>query len=227
MILLSRYGLREWLAITLLATPLGVFFAWFAMARHSAWWIGLAIVAVVWFAGVMFFRDPLGRRPASEEPRDMVSPADGRVSAVLELEHHAAVGGPALLIRIFLSVLDVHLNRAPCDGGVTEITHTPGRYLDARSEESAKVNESLLMVMRAPWGDPIGIRQVSGAIARRIVNPLRPGATLRRGERYGMIKFGSTTELIVPARSSDGRKAEALVAKGDRVVGGVTIIARV
>jgi len=191
------------------------------------WWIAFAVAVVLWFAGVMFFRDPLGRQPATGAARDMVSPADGVVSAVLSLDHHDAVGGPAILVRIFLSVLDVHINRAPCDGVIERLEHRPGRYLDARSEESAKVNESMLMVLRAPWGDAIGVRQVSGAIARRIVCPVRVDERLARGARYGMIKFGSTTELIVLARSGDGTAAAALVAKGDRVTGGATIVARV
>lgn len=227
MIVLSRYGQREWLALTLLLAPLAIASAWLAVFFHPGWWAAFALFALVWFAGAMFFRDPLGRRPASSDPRDMVSPADGVVSAVLALDHHDAVGGPALLVRIFLSVLDVHINRSPCNGTVERLEHKPGRYLDARSEESAKINEAMLMVLRAPWGAPIGVRQVSGAIARRIVCPVRIGESLERGARYGMIKFGSTTELIVPARSTDGRAAEALVAKGSRVVGGVTIIARV
>lgn len=233
MIVLSRYGRREWLALTLLLVPLAVACAWAALTRTTGsvwgvvWWIAFAVAAILWFAGVMFFRDPLGRRPATDAARDMVSPADGVVSAVLSLEHHDAVGGPALLVRIFLSVLDVHINRAPCDGVVERLEHRPGRYLDARSEESAKVNESMLMVLRAPWGDQVGVRQVSGAIARRIVCPVRIDDKLTRGARYGMIKFGSTTELIVPARDAAGRAAAALVAKGARVTGGVTIIARV
>jgi len=224
MIVLSRYGLREWLTITVVLVPACAVAAWWAIAWHPAWWIGAAVAAILWFAGVMFFRDPLGRRPATDDPLDLVSPADGRVSAVLSLDHHDAVGGPALLVRIFLSVLDVHLNRAPCDGVVDRIEHRPGRYLDARTEESAKVNESLLMVLRTGRDRAIGVRQVSGAIARRIVCTVRPGDSLVRAQRYGMIKFGSTTELIVPA--SDGSPPVARVRVGDRVTGGVTILAR-
>lgn len=227
MIALSRYGLREWLALTLILWPIALAGAWAASTRHPAWWVLCAVAIVIWLAGVLFFRDPLLRRPASDAPRDLVSPADGRVTAVLELDHHDAVEGPALLVRIFLSVLDVHLNRAPCAGVVVSRVHTPGSYFDARSDECARLNESLLLVLRAPWGDRVGVRQVSGAIARRIVCPAHEGMELARAERYGMIKFGSSTELIVRARSGDGRAAEALVSPGDRVKGGVTLIARV
>lgn len=244
MIVLTRYGLREWLAITVVLVPACAVCVWWAFTWHRGWWIGAAVAMILWFAGLMFFRDPLGRRPATDDPRDLVSPADGRVSAVLRLDHHDAVGGPALLVRIFLSVLDVHLNRAPCDGTVERIDHKPGRHLDARTEESAKVNESLLMVLRLEDGRSIGVRQVSGAIARRIVCAASPGERLVRGQRYGMIKFGSTTELIVPAPGEGGARTgggpgvangaggggvgapRCLVSVGDRVIGGVTILAR-
>ena len=191
------------------------FFIWLGW-----WWMAIPI-GILWIAVAGFFRDPLGRRPRNNDPDAMISPADGRVSAVFQApEHEATNGEPALVVRIFLSVLDVHLNRSPCDGTVRSITHRPGRYLDARSEESAKVNESNLIVLERPNGDPVGIRQVSGAIARRIVCPLNTGDELKRGHRFGMIKFGSTTELIVPDR--DGNKT--LVSVGDRVCGGVDIL---
>lgn len=213
--LLTRYGFREWGFITLAAIAVGAG-CWWA----GAWW-GVAAAAVAWLALVAFFRDPLGRRPATSAPNDMVSPADGKVSAVLDVDSHPAIGGPAKVVRIFLSVLDVHLNRFPCDGTVEAVLHVPGRYLDARTAESAKVNESTTTTLVTASGERIGIRQVSGAIARRIVCPLSPGARAVRGARYGMIKFGSTTELILP-RPAD---VQVHVGVGDRVVGGVTILA--
>jgi phosphatidylserine decarboxylase len=212
---LTRYGLREWGSATLVAAGLAVLCIWL----H--WWWALAGVALVWLAFVAFFRDPWGRRPATGNPNDMVSPADGRISAVLTVDHHPATNGPAAIVRIFLSVLDVHVNRFPCDGTVLEVVHTPGRYLDARTEESARVNESTLTVLQIASGERVGVRQVSGAIARRIVCPLARGHRTRRGARFGMIKFGSTTELILP-RPAD---VATHVRVGDRVTGGVTILA--
>ena len=190
------------------------------LVHFQIWW-GVAIVAVLWGGGVAFFRDPWGRHPASSDPNDMVSPADGKVSAVLDVDHHPATGGPAKVVRIFLSVLDVHINRFPCDAVVVSAVNTPGRYLDARSAESAKVNESTLMILRTASGETLGVRQVSGAIARRIVCPVTPGMHAHRGKRYGMIKFGSTTELILP-RPKD---VQVHVTVGQRVTGGVTILA--
>ncbi len=183
------------------------------------WWV-VILVGIFWFAAAAFFRDPLFRKPATNDSTDLVSPADGVVSAVLTVDHHPATNGPATIVRIFLSVLDVHINRMPCAATVVSMTHTPGRYLDARSAESAQVNESNLIVVKTRDGDLLGVRQISGAIARRIVCPISIGDSFDRGQRFGMIKFGSTTELIVPTRST----MTVRIAKGDRVVGGVTIL---
>jgi phosphatidylserine decarboxylase len=213
--LLSPYGLREWLTITVIALVLGAAAAWFG------WWWAVAVVAVLWFAGVAFFRDPRRHGPDDLEPGAMISPADGAVRSVLRVDHHEAVGGPAVVIRIFLSVLNVHINRSPCDGEVVDITYKPGKFLDARKEISAKVNESNLVVLRTESGETIGVRQISGAIARRIVCAIETGDHLKRGERYGMIKFGSTTELILP-RPDD---VQVRVKPGDKVKAGRDVLA--
>ena len=125
-------------------------------------------------------------------------------------------------MRIYLSVLDVHVNRSPCDATVLNTIHTPGKYLDVRIEESAKVNESLVMRLLSSGGINLGVKQISGKIARHIVCPVEAGRRLGRGERYGMIKFGSTTELVVPTSEVE----KVCVAKGDRVKGGVTVLVR-
>jgi phosphatidylserine decarboxylase len=215
--LLTRYGTREWMIITLAAAipaAAGVFFGW--------WW--LAVVAlVVWVALASFFRDPLGRRPATADVRDLVSPADGLVSAVLEVPDHIATGGaPATIVRIYLSVFDVHVNRMPAEVEVLGTVHTPGKYLDVRIEESAKVNESMVTRLRSAGGILLGVKQISGKVARHIVCPIAAGQRFARGERFGMIKFGSTTELVVPTADVE----KVCVAKGDRVKGGVTVLVR-
>lgn len=212
---LTPYGRREWIAMTVLALLLGV------PAAVMGWWWLAAPVGLLWLAGLMFFRDPPRRVPAGLPAGAMLSPADGRISAIERVPAHAAVEGEALVVRIFLSVLDVHVNRAPCAAEVVRLEHAPGRYLDARNPESARVNESNLMVLRVAGLGTIGVRQVSGAIARRIVCPVLPGALLRQGERYGMIKFGSTTELVLPRPD----EVELRVAVGDRVRGGLTVLA--
>lgn len=216
--LLTRFGRREWGLATIVGVALAV------LCAGLGWWWALIPIGLVWIAVAGFFRDPLGRRPESDDPLDLVSPADGKISAIERVDAHDATdGGPAIVIRIFLSVLDVHLNRAPADATVRWVRHRPGRYLDARSEESARVNESNLVALRLPDGRSLGIRQVSGAIARRIVCPIGENDALVRGARFGMIKFGSTTELVVP----DDDETIVRVEVGDRVVGGVTILARI
>ena len=212
--LLTRYGIREWMIITLAAAipaAAGVFFGW--------WWL-TALAVVVWLALASFFRDPLGRRPASADPRHFVSPADGLVSAVLDVPEHPATEGPATIVRIYLSVFDVHVNRMPCACEALGTIHTPGKYLDVRIEESAKVNESMVTRLRSAGGMLLGVKQISGKVARHIVCPVAAGQKFARGERFGMIKFGSTTELVVP--KSD--VAKVCVARGDRVKGGVTVL---
>jgi phosphatidylserine decarboxylase len=215
--LLTAYGAREWIAATVICTAVGV------LAWALAWWWLLIPAGLCWFVVAGFFRDPLWRRPASTSESDWVSPADGRISAIETVDHHDATEGPAVVVRIFLSVLDVHLNRAPCTATVRGLLYKPGLWLDARSEESARVNESNLVMLETAEGLKLGVRQVSGAIARRIVCPIDEGDTIDRGERWGMIKFGSTTELIIP----DPPNAKVHVAVGDKVRGGVTILASV
>jgi phosphatidylserine decarboxylase len=185
-----------------------------------AWWT-VFIVLVPWAALAAFFRDPIRSIPDNLPPGVMVSPADGVISAVTEVEEHPATGGPAKIVRIFLSVLDVHVNRSPYGGEVVAIAHSPGKYLNAQTEESAKVNESNLITMRIQGGETIGIRQVAGMVARRIVCGVKIGDKLTLGEKFGMIKFGSTAELILP-RPDD---VTVHVQKGERVRGGLTLLA--
>lgn len=215
--MLTPYGDREWSAILLAGGGAAL------LAAATLGTMAVVVVVIVVAAALSFFRDPPRRVPTGLHPGVMLSPADGRVSRILDVEHHPATEGPARIIRIFLSVLDVHVNRAPCEGEVISVTHTPGRYLDARSEESAAVNESNLVVLRVSDGRRVGVRQVSGAIARRIVCAVGPGSRLARGERFGMIKFGSTTELILP----NPENVTVRVTEGAMVRGGVTVLAEV
>ena len=216
-LLLTKYGLRELLIASVIAAVLIALFVWLGL-----WW-AVAAVVILWVAVAMFFRDPLRRVPRDLPAGAMLSPADGRVSAVSKVEHHEAVGGPAVVIRIFLSVLNVHVNRLPCDGEVVSLKYTRGRFHDARTPECPLENENQLVTLRVDGGRTIGIRQIAGKIARRIVCDLRLGDRLDQGRRYGMIKFGSSTELILP----QALVSEIHVREGDRVRGGVTLLATV
>jgi phosphatidylserine decarboxylase len=163
-----------------------------------------------------FFRDPPRRAPSG--PGDVASPADGKVTAVERLETSPWYGGPCMRVSIFLSVFDVHVNRAPADAKILRIEHKPGVFRNAMDPESSELNEANTLWLETPHG-PMTVRQIAGLIARRIVCPARVGETLRRGERFGMIRFGSRTDLYLRA---DARIA---VRPGQRVRGGNTIVA--
>ena len=188
---------------------------WFFIAL--GWWIGVVAVVALWLALVSFFRNPWRRIPSDLEAGTMLSPADGTISAIELVDHHDAIGGEALIIRVFLSVLDVHINRVPCDCTLKEMVYKPGKFLDARTEESARVNESNLLILDND-GEPLGVRQVSGKIARHIICPIQIGDTFTQGQQFGMIKYGSTTELVLP-RPSD---VKVMVNIGDKVKAGLT-----
>lgn len=211
---LTRYGWKQWLAITLVL----VFVA--AIATYFQWWFALIPIFVLWVALVSFFRNPWRKIPTNLSTGAMLSPADGVVSAIEFIDEHETVGGPAVIIRIFLSVLNVHINRVPCDCVLTKSIYRKGKFLDARSEESAKVNESNTLFFTRQ-SEKFGVRQVSGKIARNIVCPIQVGDTFSRGQQFGMIKFGSTTELILPRPS----EVTIHVQKGDIVRGGLTCLA--
>jgi phosphatidylserine decarboxylase len=191
-----------------------------AVAACFQWWLALIPIALLWLALVSFFRNPWRRIPQDLPEGTMLSPADGVISAIEFLDSHETVEGPAILIRIFLSVLNVHINRVPCDCELDKARYRKGKFLDARSTESAKVNESNTLFFYA-FGERIGVRQVSGKIARHIVCPISPSDTFIQGQQFGMIKYGSTTELILP-RPSD---VTVHVSKGDKVRAGVTVFA--
>lgn len=174
------------------------------------------------FAGLIlftlyFFRDPERQPPA--DPSLAVSPADGVVVAVEETEETEFLKTKVRRVVIFLSVLDVHVNRAPIRGEIAHSEPFTGRYLDARNPESSKVNARRTWMIKNEQVSVV-VRQITGAIARRICAWKQVGDGVSRGERFGMIRFGSRTEADFPADT------EILVKPGDRVKGGETAIAR-
>jgi phosphatidylserine decarboxylase len=185
--------------------------------------MGTGVVVLLGLAGLTtwFFRDPQRAIPA--EPGAILSPADGKVVSIERLPHDEFVGGRAIRVGIFLSIFNVHVNRAPCAARVIGLTYRPGKYLNALRAESARENESLEVRLQAV-DDPsirLRVRQISGAIARRIVCWLKPGDLLARGERFGMIKLGSRTELVLPEEAG----LTLRVAVGETVRAGVTVMA--
>ena len=178
--------------------------------------------AVVFLWLLYFFRDPHRRIPA--EPGLLVAPADGKVVETTRLDHDEFVGGPAVRIGVFLSIFSVHINRVPARSRVIELRYAPGKFLNALRLQSARENEAMWIGLEetAPPHRRIVVRQIAGAIARRIVCALRPGEVADRGERFGMIKLGSRTELIV----SDDGSLSIEVEVGQKVKAGKTIVAR-
>ncbi len=210
----ARWGLAE---LQLMGWPL------LALTALSAWYFPYVapIPAVLLGLIVYFFRDP--RRRVPTEPGLLVSPADGKIAEIAVVEHDPFIGGPAVRIGIFLSIFNVHLNRSPAQARVIALRYWPGEFLNALDPESALRNENMWIGLEedTPPHRRMIVRQIAGAIARRIVCVLRPGDLLARGERIGMIKLGSRTELIV-ARSPS---LQVDVQLGQRVRAGHTVLA--
>ncbi len=178
----------------------------------------LGLLCLLFFAFVVyFFRDPKRRIPT--EAASVVSPADGTIVGIEDLPSTPHYDGPCKRISIFLSVFNVHINRSPFDGTVESITYNPGEFKNAMRADTTDVNESNTIRMKTDRG-PMTVRQISGLIARRIVCKVEVGENLAKGEKFGMIKFGSRTELYLPTN------AEICVKLKDKVQGGATIVAR-
>lgn len=177
-------------------------------------WAGAATVfAVVALAFLGFFRDP--DRTAPDLPGAVLAPADGRVMVITEALDPWV--GPAVRVSIFLSPLDVHVNRAPIGGLVKNVEYVAGRFLAAYRPEASEQNERCAVSLDGDRAR-VTVTQISGILARRIVCRVRPGDTVRAGERYGLIRFGSRTDLVLP-RGTDLR-----VQMGDRVRGGESVM---
>ncbi len=214
----ARHGLAEMFLFSLVLLPLLALFAWISVSVHWAFALGAIGVFLVWLEIITFFRDPQRTIPAENDV--LVSPADGAVTNVEETEE-IGFPGKVLRISIFLSIFNVHVNRIPRSGLVTQVRYFPGEYLDARNAESAVRNEQLWIdLVDAQSGRPMRVKQISGAIARRIVCWLREGETVVKGDRLGMIKLGSRTDVIVPLEAC----REVLVKVGDKVSGGATVL---
>jgi phosphatidylserine decarboxylase len=181
-----------------------------------------AVMALVLGWALSFFRDP--PRNCPQDSALLLSPADGKVTDTDILEVHPDFEGPVLRIGIFLSIFNVHINRMPCEARVNKTLYKPGAFKNALNPESSQVNESNAVFfrrMQAPEAD-LMVRQISGAIARHIVCPVQANQTFAQGEKFGMIKFGSRTELFVPVQN--GLKSSVNV--GDIVKAGLTVVAR-
>jgi len=192
-----------------------------AVVGYTLHWILVLIPATALIFVLWFFRDPERTLPeeARRDARAVVAPADGRVMFVREVEEPRFMKGRAVLISIFLSVFDVHINRAPIGGKVTFRDYVRGRFLAAWDENVGEVNERAYVGIQGQRYRVL-VSQVAGLIARRIVTWPEVGDTLQIGERFGLIRFGSCTQVWLPIGS------EVLVKPGDRVQGGRTLLGR-
>ena len=191
--------------------PLAAAVAAFALGY---WYVGVAFLLVSLFMAY-FFRDP--NRVAPEDETLVVAPADGRVTRVSPLD--PADPQSPTVVSIFLSVFDVHVNRSPIAGEVTDVTYTKGRFMIATRNEASLVNEQNSLTIRGPRVTVV-CKQIAGVLARRIVCWSKPGDRLALGERFGLIKFSSRTDLILPA------EIEVIIQVGEKVRGGTTIVGR-
>ena len=194
--------------------------AFLAFATVAGWfvsvWLSLFFLLLI-FCTIAFFRDPDRAYPT--DPSLIVAAADGTVSEIVQIDENEVLKAKTRRVGIFLSIFDVHTNRAPIDGRIVYRQHREGLCLDARRADCSEKNESMTWAFENPRAT-IVVRQLTGAIARRIVAWAEIGDELKKGERFGMIRFGSRTELYLPVN------AELLVKTGDHVLGGSTIIAR-
>jgi len=172
---------------------------------------GLATFFCVWF-----FRDP--RRDVPKGDKLIVSPADGTVVEIVKFYEDKFIEGPALRVSIFLNVFNVHINRMPVEAEVVGVFYNRGCFLAANVPKASLENEQNKLFLKTPWGKKVIVIQIAGLIARRIVCWTQEGAKMNCGERFGLIRFGSRVDLIIPAGTA------LRVSKGDSVVGGETIL---
>lgn len=187
----------------------------------------LAIIAPVWLTiiglilslfVISFFRDPERFTPPAAEA--IVSPADGKVLHVEKIHDETYLHQDVLKVSIFMNLFNVHVNRNPFTGTVGQVIHTPGKFYSADKDRAALLNERCATILHTETGEQIAYVQIAGLVARRIVNWLEPGDLVRKGDRMGLIRFGSRLDVYLPADT------EILVNAGDRVNAGESIIAR-
>lgn len=190
-----------------------------AVALLIQWYVAAIIFSIIAVFLINFFRDP--HRTGSERHVDVLSPADGTVVIIKDIPDGEIWPGLTRQVSIFMSVFDVHVNRAPMTGKIVHYSYTPGKKIPAMSHKSSTDNEQNLIVMTDQRGATLAFKQIAGLLARRIVFDKKEGDTVARGERIGMIKFGSRVDMFFPPN------ANILVKQGDKPKVGLTIIAEI
>ena len=197
----------KYVFITILITGVLFYFGQSVLA-------GISLVLTVFVCS--FFRDPDRKIPQDE--KSLVSPADGKVILIEKQGTCAYLSDPCIKVSIFMNVFNVHVNRVPFDGVVQKVQYHPGKFMNASFDKASELNERNALIIETGGHTKFAVVQIAGLIARRIVNAAREGDTLKKGERYGMIQFGSRLDLYLP------RDFDVAVSLGERTKAGSTII---
>jgi len=213
--MITKYGYDVFFTVTVicaLAIVLSLYFVEPKILRYSV----VAVAAILLGLTVNFFRDPERTTPAGENL--VIAPADGKIIALRQAEEKEFLESGSTMISIFMSPLNVHVNRNPISGTVKHLRYVEGEYFAAFEDKASEKNEQMIIGIEHPKGKVL-FKQIAGFIARRIVCTLKPGETVRVGERFGMIKFGSRVDVFVPAKAAVRAKV------GDLTVAGETVLA--
>ena len=216
---LAKYGARELAIGTVLCAGLGLACVLLLWSIPLLFWPAAVLVVALWVFLLSFFRDP--ERPCPGSEQEVLSPADGTIAEVSEVDDPPYLDEPALKIGIFMSIFNCHVNRAPTAGTVRYVKSRQGAYHDARRPESATENTRTEVGLERTDGSRVVVNLIVGAVARRIVCAVAEGDRLDRGQRLGMIKFGSRVEVFLPR----DRVEEVLVEQGQKVKAGLDRVA--
>ena len=192
-----------------------VFFLVTIVSAVLKWnWVSVVALLLTFFM-FFFFRDPDRNTP--EDENAFIAPADGKVILITEAREDEILNSSALKISIFMSPLDVHVNRAPCNGVVKDVKHYPGKFYKAFTDDASILNEHITMLLDCGQHGPIVVKQIAGAVARRAVCRVKPGDKLLKGQRYGMIKFSSRADIFLPLNTEVKVKLNDKVLAGEKV----------
>jgi phosphatidylserine decarboxylase len=221
---LTKYGWPEMVVIPAGILAIMVIAALAGTSILPIWAVVLieSLLGVVFIWLLMFFRDPYRRCPSDKNI--LLAPADGQITDIETVREDSFIGETALRVGIFMSIFDVHINRSPCNAKVERIIYRKGRCKNAKNPSSGRINRSndVWLVRTDSPVEKVLVRQISGAIARRIICGISERQQLRSGEKFGMVKFGSRAELYVPARGNTA----CLLRIGDKVKAGLTPVIR-
>jgi phosphatidylserine decarboxylase len=213
--MITRYGYDVFFTVTLICVAAIVLSLWLVEPRIIRY--GIVLISAVFLAlTVNFFRDPERKTPAGEN--FVIAPADGKIIAVRTVSQKDYLGSEAILVSIFMSPLNVHVNRNPISGAVQHLRYVQGEYFAAFEDKASEKNEQMVIGIEGKHGRVL-FKQIAGFVARRIVCTLKVGDTVKAGERFGMIKFGSRVDVFIPLTATVRAKV------GDVTVAGETVLA--